>query len=134
MKTDDERLKAAEALDAAYAAADKFDAAMLDKWVEEKFERFTKRTDYPKLGWVIGQLNDLGIASIVHGRSFHAPILYVERGKLDQAWTILQGEIDDMDDDDDMFADCADVRPDVDLYDVDQTAELHKAALNRGQP
>jgi hypothetical protein len=104
------------ALDAAYAAADKFDAAMQDKWVEARFERFTKRTDYPKLGWIIHQLNELGIASIVYGRSFHAPILYVERGKLDEAWEVLAGEIDDMEDDDPMFATFADAQSDTDLY------------------
>ena len=103
-------------LDRAYAEADAFDGAQFDKWVVRKFERFTKRTDYPKLGWLIHQLNEAGVASIVHGWSFHAPVLWVEKAKLDLAWLILDARTDEIDDDDPAFAPFADVQPDSDLY------------------
>lgn len=115
MKSDADLLREAQALDASYAGAESFDAMMFNKWVEERFERFTKRTDFPKLGYVIHQLNELGIASIVHGRSFHAPLLYVERGKLDEAWQILT-PIDDVPDDDPRFFAFQHTQSDTDLY------------------
>ena len=115
--TKDENLPAeAQALDASYASAAEFDAKMMNEWVAAKFEQFTKRTDYPKLGYLINRLNDLGIASIVYGNSFHAPILYVEKGKLDEAWSVLNRFIDELDDDDPSFAAYADEQPDTDLY------------------
>jgi hypothetical protein len=114
--SDTELLRAAQDLDAAYAGAAEFDAKMLAEWIEKKFERFTKRTEYPKLGYIIHQLNEAGIASIIHGSSFHAPLLYVERGKLDEAWAILTPALDELDDDDPSFTEYVNEKPDTDLY------------------
>lgn len=109
------QLRLALELDATYASAAAFDARMFDQWVEATFELFTKRTDYPKLGYLIDRLNEAGIASIVHGESFHAPLLWVEKGALEAAWGILT-PIDDVNDDDPRFEAYADTRPDPDLY------------------
>jgi hypothetical protein len=73
-------------------------------WVQ-----FTKRTENPKLRWIEGQLDLMGIPSRRHGRSFHAPILEVPRRLLDKAWSILErpneryGNVDEVPDDHRMF-------------------------------
>ena len=67
------------------------------------FVTFTRRTNYPKLGWLMDQLNDHGIECKLKGKSFHAPILVVKEQDLDSAWDILY-QVDDMEDDDEMFS------------------------------
>lgn len=93
-----------------------------------------KRTDYPKLGYIIHRLDEMGIAcSFEYGkdgreiRSFHADhILMVESQRFDEAWKLL-GEkwsmkrgcqdtrgktmLDEMPDDHPAFVKYADVEP-----------------------
>jgi len=75
---------------------------------------FTKRTEDPKLAWIEGQLQKLGIPSRRNGASFHAPILEVpeEHHQAADAWLQTPVDahengdnrtIDDVDDDDPMF-------------------------------
>lgn len=86
-----------------------------------------KRTDYPKLGYIIHRLRKLGIATRFSGRSFHAEhILEVDAERFGEAWALL-GEnmrsplaalagrkvtLDDMPDDHPLFYDYRDVQPD----------------------
>jgi len=63
---------------------------------------FTRRTNLPKLGWLMRQLQEAGIPHRLHGLSFHAPILWVRKADEDRAWAILS-PVDDMPDDDDNF-------------------------------
>lgn len=73
---------------------------------------FTKRTEFPKLGYIIHRLNNAGIPSVLDGSSSHAPILRVRKGHENDAWRILDEKasprsrktIDDMDDDDKRFS------------------------------
>jgi len=68
--------------------------------------RFTKRTDDPKLTWLERKLDAAGIPNRRDGSSFHAPILQVEEGRLDDAWEILR-PVDDIDDEDLVFVEDA---------------------------
>ena len=62
-----------------------------------KLTQLCKRTDYPKLGYIIHRLNNLGIAcSFKYDKqrnkvsSFHADhILLVEEDRADEAWALL---------------------------------------------
>jgi len=63
---------------------------------------FTRRTNLPKLGWLMRQLQEAGIPHRLHGLSFHAPILWVRKADEGRAWAILS-PVDDMPDDDDSF-------------------------------
>lgn len=67
-----------------------------------RWNRFTRRTDEPKLNWLEAQLDQHNIEHRRNGESFHAPILEVAEDKLDLAWEIL-GPVDDIADDDEMF-------------------------------
>jgi len=64
--------------------------------------RFTRRTDYPKLNWLVGKLKDAGIRCFIVGETFHAPISWVHEDDLDAAWEILD-PVDDLPDDHEMF-------------------------------
>jgi hypothetical protein len=64
--------------------------------------QFTKRTNDPKLSWLEDQLDKAGIEYKREGESFHAPILYVEESREDDAWAILN-PVDDIPDDDPQF-------------------------------
>jgi hypothetical protein len=72
--------------------------------------QFTKRTDWPKLGWLISELEAAGITCELGGESFHAPILLVDESKIDQAWEILD-PVDDIEDDDPRYAGYEEVLP-----------------------
>lgn len=63
-----------------------------------EYERLTRRTEDPKLGWIERQLDELGIAHRRNGSSFHAPIMEVDKERFDEAWEILS-EVDDISDD-----------------------------------
>jgi hypothetical protein len=67
--------------------------------IPTKWERFTKRTEDPKLAWLERQLTAAGIKHRRNGHSFHAPILEVQADKIDEAWEILT-PVDDIPDDD----------------------------------
>lgn len=83
-----------------------------NKWV-----RFTKRTDDPKLAWIEKTLAVMGIPSRRNGHSFHAPILEVHQKDLAFAWRWLSSPfgtdpktgkprtLDDAPDDDPAFLD-----------------------------
>lgn len=106
-------------LDACYAEATKFDAKKFDQWVRKNFEIFCKRTDYPKLGYIISRLNALGIPCLLHGESFHAEnILWVSKeGKnYEKAYKIFNEKcvgkrLDDIPDDHWFFDPYASVKP-----------------------
>jgi hypothetical protein len=103
-----------------------------------RFVLFTKRTDDPKLAYLEHLLTEAEIPHQRNGSSFHAPILEVPEGRLDEAWAILNRKIDarrldDIEDDDPMFLG---YRP-RDWWgedECDEYGELHKAGLSRGQP
>jgi hypothetical protein len=103
-------------LDKAYSDAADFDARQFDKWVRENFEMLTKRTDYPKLGYIISRLNDLGIGCLLHGKSFHAEhLLWVEKARFAEASAVLSEKhgkkiLDEMPDDHSSFRPYANVR------------------------
>ncbi len=78
---------------------------MKNKWV-----RFTKRTDDPKLKWLEITLARAGIQSKRNGFSWHAPILEIQEKDLAAAWKILR-PIDDVPDDDPKFLEPFDVNP-----------------------
>ena len=67
-----------------------------------KWTQFTRRTDDPKLSWLENQLTRAGIAHRRNGESFHAPILEVPEGQVDDAWKLLT-PIDDIPDNDPIF-------------------------------
>jgi len=54
-----------------------------------EFKKFTKRTNYPKLGYLQMLLHHAGIEYRINGESWHAPILEVDASKIDAAWEIL---------------------------------------------
>ena len=109
----DARLHAEDvALDAAYAAAEEFDAKRQERWLDESFEPFTRRTDDPKLAWLEHQLSEAGIMHLRRGESVHAPIMCVEKARLSEAQAILDQvvihkgmptRIDDLPDNDSIF-------------------------------
>jgi len=80
---------------------------------------FTRRTDFPKLGYIIDRLNELNIPSVLHGDTFHADhILWVPESRHEEAWAILDDKwgddrLDDVPDDDPSFEEYALVRPNV---------------------
>lgn len=56
---------------------------------------FCKRTEYPKLGYIIHRLNEAGIACTFNDgnevHSFHAEhILLVDENRADDAWNLLR--------------------------------------------
>jgi hypothetical protein len=76
---------------------------------------FTKRTNYPKLAYIMALLNKLGIPHIVERESFHAPILEVPEVYLDVAHRLLDQvakvnpdgsflTLDQVEDDDPLFS------------------------------
>jgi len=67
-----------------------------------EYELFTKRTNNPKLAWVLNACKSVGLRVFVEGRSFHAPISYVHRADYVKAWDIL-GPLDDEPDDSPRF-------------------------------
>ena len=133
-------------LDKAYSEADKFDQEQWLKWFQDKYEILCKRTERPKLGYIIHRLNEAGIASVIYGSSFHAEeCLYVEKSKIEEAWKILESTfnpeapngyvstLDDMRDDDGVFYEYENTQPDPELWGVED--DVRKAALNhRGEP
>jgi hypothetical protein len=79
--------------------------SMMPEWKEtvpRQWEMLTKRTNDPKLLWLEDQLDVAGVAHRRNGESFHAPILEVDKAKLDKAWEILT-PVDDVPDDDPRF-------------------------------
>ena len=60
---------------------------------------FTKRTDEPKLSWLVAELNRRGIRNRINGKSWHAPILEVPSRQLEAAWECLPLPIDEIPDD-----------------------------------
>ena len=63
-----------------------------------EYKLLTKRTNNPKLAWVLNACKSAGLRVFVEGRSFHAPVSYVYRDDYVKAWDIL-GPIDDEPDD-----------------------------------
>ena len=86
------------------------------------FVTFTKRTNYPKLGYLIHLLDEREIDSRLDGHSWHAPILKVRRGDLDSACALLD-PIDNIPDNDPRFSGYENTIP---------TTETRLAAENQG--
>ena len=108
-------------LDAAYTQAARFDAQQFYKWLDRNCVVFTKRTDFPKLGYLIHRLNEAGIPSVQHGDSWHAPLLWVRKQDEKAADAILVSNyhgrrLDDVSDDAPSFRAYADTQPDPDLW------------------
>jgi hypothetical protein len=81
------------------------------KWVI-----FCKRTNYPKLGYIIHKLNEKGIPCVMHGESWHAPILCVPAQFEESADEILTAQfgsriLDEVEDDYSAFIDYDHVKP-----------------------
>jgi hypothetical protein len=51
--------------------------------------QFTKRTNNPKLQWLLDTCKAKGLRVVKRGNSHHAPITYVHRDDYDAAWAIL---------------------------------------------
>lgn len=66
------------------------------------FKLFTKRTNNPKLKWLVKECRKAGLRVHVRGRSFHAPTSWVHPDDEDAAWEVLS-PIDDVPDDDPRF-------------------------------
>lgn len=64
----------------------------------------TRRTEAPKLTWIMNALKAAEIMCRLNGQSFHAPILEVKKDQFDAAWKILE-PIDSLADNDPMFDD-----------------------------
>jgi hypothetical protein len=116
-------LQQSRKLDRDYARSAEWHARQLDKWLEKVSVLFTKRTDYPKLGYIIHRLNEEGVPNVIHGRSFHGPILRVHKDYEELAWAVLgervgrsRKRLDDLDDDDPRFEEYNGVRSDMDLW------------------
>lgn len=62
----------------------------------------TRRTNLPKLRWLIHAFKRAGIQFRINGQSFHAPILQVLEEDRERAWKILT-PVDDLLDDDPIF-------------------------------
>lgn len=62
----------------------------------------TRRTQHPKLTWIMQALDRSEVAHRLNGESFHAPILEVDKAEFDLAWKIL-APVDSMSDDDSLF-------------------------------
>jgi hypothetical protein len=63
-----------------------------------------RRTNYPKLGYIIYRLKLMGVACRFQGESWHAPILAVDKSKFKEAWMLLSEKfgrrcLDDISDD-----------------------------------
>lgn len=63
---------------------------------------FTKRTNDPKLSYVLKKCREKGLRVKKSGKSFHAPCSWVHVEDEEKAWEILS-PIDDIDDNDPMF-------------------------------
>ena len=87
--TDQKIMDELDTLDACYASAAEFDAKTQERWINEAFEPFTRRTEDPKLAWLEHQLSETGIMHLRRGESFHAPIMLVEKARLAEAQAIL---------------------------------------------
>lgn len=72
---------------------------------------FTRRTNYPKLGYLMKMLEEKGIPHKLDGFSFHAPILKVPEDQLDAAWHILWDMGDEVPDDAPQFQPVAEEWP-----------------------
>lgn len=75
---------------------------------DPQWERFTRRTEDPKLAYLEDLLDERGIPHRRNGESWHAPILEVPASRLDEAWKLLNIKIgrrrfDDIPDDDKLF-------------------------------
>jgi hypothetical protein len=68
----------------------------------DSWKLFTKRTNEPKLSWIINECREQGIRIEQVGESYHAPITYVHPDDEDAAWKILT-PIDNVPDDDEFF-------------------------------
>ena len=73
-----------------------------------EWEQLCKRTNDPKLAWLEDELSYHGIANRKNGESWHAPILEVDKSKIDKAWEILD-PIDDIPDDDERWLTISDI-------------------------
>ena len=118
MSTDEEILADSERLDKAYAEAYEHDMRHHDMYVKDNFNKLTRRTNFPKLGYFIHLLNEQGIACIIHGESAHAPMLWVEKDYYNAAYdlTIGNDELDEIDDEDPQFIEYNSTQPDTDFY------------------
>jgi hypothetical protein len=78
---------------------------------------FTKRTDYPKLGYILHRLKELAIACRFGNRTWHADLsLYVDKDRESDAWALLSErhgrfELDDIRDDHPKFKPFASEQP-----------------------
>ncbi len=63
-----------------------------------EWKQFTKRTESPKLDWLIDTCTAAGLRVVQSGASWHAPITYVHRDDYAAAWKILS-PVDDIRDD-----------------------------------
>lgn len=69
----------------------------------KEWHLFTKRTDEPKLSWLLEQCHAKGLRVVQKGHSAHAPCTYVHRDDYDSAWDVLS-PVDNIPDDDCQFA------------------------------
>jgi len=75
-----------------------------------------RRTNFPKLEYLIQRLKDAGVPCRLNGESAHAPILEVPEECADTAWDLLSEKfgdltLDDAEDDHPHFTKFGSVRP-----------------------
>ncbi len=71
--------------------------------MKAEYKLFTKRTNEPKLSYVLNLCKKAGLRVRKQGKSWHAPCSWVHPDDVDAAWEILT-PIDDIPDDDPMFS------------------------------
>lgn len=69
-----------------------------------EWKQLTRRTEQPKLAWLMRALHEVGVPSRLNGASFHAPIMEVPAEHFSKAWAVL-APVDDLSDDDPLFRD-----------------------------
>lgn len=63
--------------------------------LKTEYVLFTKRTNQPKLGWLIKKCKKAGLRVRIDGSSFHAPCSWVHPADESSAWEIL-GPVDNV--------------------------------------
>lgn len=85
-----------------YKAIKALNATSIKAGAELKWVILTKRTEDPKLAWLINQLDMKNIPNKIEGSSWHAPLLWVDSEFMSDALTIL-ALVDEISDDDPLF-------------------------------
>ena len=98
-------------LESCYEEAALMDEHLFESWIRGHMTVLCRRTEQPKLGYIVSQLNRAAIPCSIVGSSFHAPLLWVPSDFLEDAHAILD-PIDDEEDDSPSFQGYSNTKPD----------------------